>query len=216
MFFWNESSKWNENERSTNGFRCLWEPFPLTTWKVLTGTNTAGVKTGWDYVESVCTWVSLKSLIGKTVFFLYKQSAGAHSPRKQTQNYKTVAWKWRGLGLRVDALPFVLPTFWLRLASRHTGLQNIKHEPKVCLAGFLPLSKAHGVHGAWLWTWEPEEQHANRLIPDIVVERRRKKKLYVSDAAAIWKPSSSRCAFFFSCPCGFCSFEDLLGSVFFL
>lgn len=43
-------------------------PFPLTTWKVLAVTNTADVKAGWDYVESVCTCVSLESLIGKTVF----------------------------------------------------------------------------------------------------------------------------------------------------
>lgn len=76
------------------------------------------------------------------------------------------------------------------------------------------MGKAHGVCGAWLWTSEPKGQHANRLKPDIVVERRGKKR-NVSDAAAIWKPSSSRCAgFFLSYPCGFCSFEDLLGSVF--
>lgn len=50
--------------------------------------------------------------------------------------------------------------------------------------------------GAWLWTSEPKGQHASRLKPDIVVERRGKKQ-NVSDAAAIWKPSSSRCAGFF-------------------
>lgn len=57
-------------------------PFPLTTWKVLTVTNTARVKAGWDYVESVCTCVSLERSDWQNCG--YKQSAGAHAPRKQT------------------------------------------------------------------------------------------------------------------------------------
>lgn len=55
-----------------------------------------------------------------------------------------------GHGLRVDALPYLLPIFWLWLTSRHTGLQHIKHEPKVCLAGFSHYQRrGEGSWRAW-------------------------------------------------------------------